>query len=62
MQDSLAVHLPAEVRAKSTVGQRLILEFWKGTAPLGTCELPIPCVREAAEEQARLWCYVCKLS
>ena len=56
MQDSLAIRLPLEVCAQSTVDQRLILEFWKGTAPLGTCELPIPCVKEAAEEQVRNLC------
>ena len=51
VQDSLAIQVPPELRAKTMGAQYLYLEFWSGTTPVGICELPIQSIVETAAEQ-----------
>ena len=53
LQDSLAISIPPKILADSVSAQHLILEFWRGTAPVGIFELPIHTMLEAAAEKVR---------
>ena len=54
MQDSLAFQMPPVVFGQIGGAQQIVLEFWNGTAPVGTCTMPIQSILEAAAEHVSI--------